>query len=67
MVVTSVNLSPEVVQWLEQRASGNLSAYINNLVKTEMGRKKSAFGSLKHLKGLDTKGLREKKDRADEW
>ena len=67
MVVTSVNLSPEVLQWLERNAGGNISAFLNSMVKSKMAGKKSDFGSLRHLKGLNTIGLKEKIDRVDRW
>lgn len=67
MVVTSVNLSPEVIQWLERNAGGNVSAFLNDLVKERIGRRKSFFGALRHSKGLSTRGLKEKTDRIDRW
>ena len=67
MVVKSVNFSQDVLAALTQRAKGNLSSFLNEFLRENLlAKKKSALGSLKGT-GLSTVGLKEKKDRVDQW
>ena len=68
VVVKSVNFSEDVLAIVRQRAGGNLSGFINEFLREHLLRRKkvSYLGSLKGT-GLSLRGLKEKRDRLDDW
>ncbi len=67
MARTSIVLDDFILLKARQAAHGNLSRFIEQLLLKSLSKnEESMYGAFSRTK-LSTSGLREKKDRVDEW